>query len=213
MKRIGIIICALLGVYSVALLFIDLYSGQELVRGYFSDIVAGVDHPLPYRAFYGINTSLTVVLLSGIALLFLVCVAAGRNSGSQQGRLWFQWSQILFFIYLAFDERLLIHEKMGSLLGVEDALLIGGLGVVELVLLFWIGDVLRQPWKVKGWLLPAAGCFALMVCIDGFFPTEMRGRLASEDLSKTWAVAFLWAYAWKYCMALITPSGKVCDGP
>jgi len=212
MKRADIIICILLGLYSIALLFVDLHLGQEFARGYFSDIVTGTDYPLPYRAFFGINTSLAVVLLSGIALLFSVCVGVGRSGGNQKRRLWFQWSQILFFIYLAFDERLLIHEKTGSLLGVEDALLIGGLGVVELVLLFWLGDVLQQSWRVKRWLVPAAGCFAAMVCIDALFPSGMCGRLAIEDLSKTWAIAFLLVYAWQYCMASIILSGKVCDG-
>lgn len=208
MKRIGIIICALLGVYSFALLLVDLQLGQEFARGYFSDIVVGTDYPLPYRAFYGINTSLTVVLLSGIALLFLVCMGAGRNNGKQDRQFWFQWSQIFFFIYLACDDRLLIHEKAGSVLGVEDALLIGALGVLELLFLFLVGDVLRQPWKVKGWLLPAAGCFAIMVCIDGLFPSGMRGRLAVEDLSKMWAIVFLWVYAWTYCMDLIRASSQ-----
>lgn len=212
MKKAGIVICILLGLYSVSLLFVDLRLGQEFVRGYFSDIVIGADYPLPYRAFYGINTSLTVFLLAGIALLFSVCVGMGRNGGSLERRPGFEWAQIFFFIYLAFDERLLVHEKAGSLLGIEDALLIGGLGVVELLLLFWLGDVLRQPRRVKKWLLPAAVCFALMVCIDGFFPSGMRGRLAAEDLSKTWAAAFLWVYAWKYCMAILTPSREVPDG-
>ena len=39
-----------------------------------------------------------------------------------------------------------------------------------------------------------------MVGIDALCPSAMRGRLAMEDLSKTWGSVFLLVYAWQYCM-------------
>ena len=206
MKWAGIIIFFLLGLYSAALLLIDVQLGQDFSRGYFSDIITGTDYTLPYRAFFGINTSITVVMLVGIALLFLVCIGFGQHDGSQGIRVCFQWSQVFFFLYLAGDERLLIHEKMGSLLHTEDSLLIFGLGLMELLLLFSVGRVMRQPWRIKGWLIPAAATFAIMVCIDALLSPGMRGRLALEDLSKTWSILFLLIYAWQYCMDSIVGS-------
>jgi hypothetical protein len=213
MKWTGITIFTLLGLYSAALLLVDVQLGQDVARGYFSDIVTGTDYSLPCRAFFGINTTLSVVLLSGIALLFLSCIGLGQHTENQGGQVYFEWSQVFFFLFLACDERLLIHERMGSLLKCDDSLLIAGLGLVELFLLFLVGGVLRKPWRVKGWLIPAAACFAVMVCIDGLFPPCMRGRLALEDLSKTWASLFLLIYAWQYCLDSVTCSlYEVSDG-
>ena len=206
MKWACITVCFLLGLYSIALLVIDIQLGQDFVRGYFSDIITGTDYTLPYRAFFGINTSITVVMLVGIALLFLVCVGLGRYSAFRGPHRSFLWSQVFFFLFLACDERLLIHEKMGSLLHVEDALLIFGLGLAELLLLFLVGRVMQQSWRIKGWLIPAAACFAVMVFIDAFLPSGLPGRLAFEDLSKTWSILFLLIYAWQYCMDSITCS-------
>lgn len=214
MKRVGILCFALLGLYSVALVFVDIQLGQDVARGYFSDIITGTEHSLPYIAFFGINTTITVAMLTGISLLFLVGIGLAHQAGNPRDRMFFPWSQVLFFLLVACDERLLIHEKMGSLLQMEDAFLILGLGLVELVLLFGVGKVTRQPWNLKGWLLPAAVCFAVMVGVDGLFPDDMCGRLALEDLSKTWAIYFLLIYAWQFCMDSASLSHqRRSDGP
>ena len=213
MRKILIYIFTLLGLYSVALGLIDVQLGQDAVRGYFSDIITGTDYLLPYRALFGINTTLSVSMLTGTALIFLVCIGLGQRRGRSGRPVLFQWSQVLIFLFLACDERLLIHEKVGALLHIEDALVIAGLGFVELVLLVFVGDVMQQPWKMKGWLILAAIFFALMVGVDGLLPSGMSGRLALEDLSKTWAVLFLLIYAWQYCMESASDSsGKVSDG-
>ena len=182
--------------------------GQDQVRGFFSDIVTGTDHPLPYRAFFGINTTLTVVMLMGAALLFFVCVSYSARQGVTGKIGFFQCSQVVFFIYLASDERLLIHEKMAAVLGVNDSFLILGLGLIELGLLFSVGEVIKQSWSVKRWLLPVCGFFGVMVFVDAFLPERMAGRLAVEDLSKTWATAFLLIYAWQYCTGWVFGSSR-----
>lgn len=206
MKRGLAAVLLMLGLYSIALFAADVHYGQDAVRGIFSDIITGTDYPLPYRVFFGINTTLSVVMLSGVALLFLVCGSFGRYAAIPNARLWFHWSQVLFFLYLACDERLMIHEKAGSLLHVEDAFLIFGLGGIEILLLLLIGDLESQPWKVKGWLLPAMACFLIMGLVDALVPSRIRGRLALEDLSKVWAILFLLIYAWQYCMTFIASS-------
>lgn len=214
MKWIRIILFSLLVLYSVALIWMDVQLGQNYVRGIFSDIITGTDHPLPYRAFFGLNTTLVVVMLMGAALLFSVSARCSARQGVRGRVLFFQGSQIIFFIYLACDERLLIHEKMASLLGVNDAFLILGLGLVELLLLFSAGEIIKQPWKLKAGVFSAGAFFGLMVLIDALGPECMDGRLALEDLAKTWAVAFLLIYAWEYCLDWIfTSAGRESDGP
>ena len=84
---------------------------------------------------------------------------------------------------------------------------------MELGLLFIVGKVSQQPWAVKGWLLPVGVFFGLMVFVDAFLPDKMVGRLALEDLSKTWAGLFLLAYAWHYTINSIPYSEpKESDG-
>jgi hypothetical protein len=203
-KALKFTLLAGLLLYSVALLWIDFAVSQDQVRGYLSDIVDGHDYPLPYFALFGINTTITVVLLTGISLLFAVCLGTRPPTSGDARLRFFLWSQFLFFLYLACDERLLIHEKAGKLLGVNDALLLGGLGLVELVLLFAAGDVMKQARSLKQRLAWACVFFAAMVLIDGLLPSLMPGRLAMEDLAKTWAIVFLFLYAWRFCMEWIS---------
>lgn len=205
-RWIGIALIVMMALCSVALLMMDVKFGQDYVRGFFSDIIPGTDYRLPYQALFGINTTLTVAMLTGISLLFLFSASLGRHVNIRGSRMGFLWFQVFFFLYLACDERLLIHEKIGSLLSINDAIWILALGVVELLVLFSIGEVIRQPWRIKKWLLAAAASFSIMVCVDALFPADMRGRLALEDLSKTWAIVFLLIYAWQYCMDFILSS-------
>lgn len=211
-KRIQIIFFLLLIAYTAALMSTDLLLGQDQVRGFFSDIVTGTDYPLPVRSFFGINTTLSVVMLSCCSLLFFVCIGCSNSHGVDRKALFFQCSQVLFFLYLTADERLLIHEKMASVLEVNDILFILGLGLTELLLLFSAGEVVKQPWKLKGWLIPACAFYATMALVDGCFPQRMPGRLALEDLSKIWTAFFLLIYAWQYTINWISCSWrKACD--
>ncbi len=213
MKYTRIILFFLLAIYSIALFWIDVQWGQDQVRGFFSDIITGTDHPLVYRAFFGINTTLVVLMLTGSALLFFVCIGCSPQQSIKRKTLLFQSSQVLFFLYLACDERLLIHEKLASIFGFEDSFFILGLGLVELALLIFMGEVMKQSWKIKGWLFSVCLFFGLMVLVDMFLPERMSGRLALEDLSKIWAVAFLFTYAWQYGMDWIAGLWtKECDG-
>ena len=202
-KWVLILQFAVLAVYSAGLLAIDVSMGHDVARGFFSDIIAGVDYPLPDKALFGINTSLCVTLLVGTGLLYAVCVAAPIGKQAPRDRC-FQIAQVLLFAYLAADDRLRIHELVGYTIGMEDAFLLLGLGVLEVAVLFFLGRVHRWPWRVKGWLVAAGGFFFVMVLIDAFFPDEMSGRLAMEDLSKLWAIFFLFMHAWRYCLAWVS---------
>lgn len=196
----------MLSVYSAGMLAIDITKGEDVSRGYFSDIVPGEYYQLAFPPMFGINTSLSVILLAGTALLYAVSVTFSERKDRTQKDTVFQISQALFFAYLAADDRFRLHEFAGYRIGVDDAFLLMGLGVVQMGFLIGLGRVHKQTWHLKGCLLTAGALFFLMVLIDAFMPEEIRGRLAMEDLSKLWATAFLFLYAWFYCQTWI--SGK-----
>lgn len=195
---------ALLVVYSACMLHLDLSYGEEVARGYFSDIVAsGRTYDLALPSLYGINTSLSVIVLSCIALLYIVCIGFhGRRVQTKRDRM-FQIAQAGFFSYFAADDRLMLHETVGVKLGMEDAYLLLVLGLLQLLALFLLAHVHRQIWPLKASVLAAGGLFFLMVLVDAFVPREMHGRLALEDLFKLWATVFLLLYAWLYCQRWI----------
>ena len=51
-----------------------------------------------------------------------------------------------------------------------------------------------------------------MVFVDAFINSDMLGRLAVEDLSKLWAVVFLFVYAWSYTMERLPGSERALSG-
>jgi|GEM_PF-655030 len=194
----------MLSVYSAGLFCIDITRGEEISRGYFSDIVPGEDYQLAFPPMFGINTSLSVILLAGTALLYAVSVTFSERKDRTPKDTVFQTVQVLFFAYLAADDRFRLHEFAGYRIGVDDAFLLLGLGVVQVGVLIGLGVVHKQVWHLKGCLLTAGALFFLMVLIDAFMPEEIRGRLSMEDLSKLWATAFLFLYAWFYCQTWIS---------
>jgi len=193
----------LLCVYTVAMIAIELRLGKEHVRGYFEDIVAGRDYPLIHKVMYGINTSIDVALLAAISVLFLVCVSVSRYASKVSSRLWFECSEVLFFLFAACDERFMIHEKLGNVTSVDNSVYVVLLGVVELLLLYYPGRVLQQPWRLKAWLIPVTVCVGISIGLDAAFPTKASEMLTIEDLAKTWAMVFMLIYAWQYCMDAI----------
>jgi hypothetical protein len=212
MKYVGILFFIGLIVYSACLLSLDFQQGQPAVRGYFSDIVTDTDYPVYPKALFGINTSISVSLLGGCALLYLVCIGVRLPKKADWKSTVFLWSQVAFFLYMAADERLRIHEWLGACFGVEDAFILLGMGGLEVFLLVYFGDVLRQSWRTKIHLLITSLFFGLMVFVDAFIHSDMFGRLAVEDLSKLWAVVFLFVYAWCCTMERLSGSERALSG-
>ena len=134
------------------------------------------------------------------ALVFAAClvIIEGLPQATRERR--FYWSQLLVFGYLGFDDRFLVHERLGRVLGVPDHYYLVLLGLLEVVFLLTWGDFRRQSQPTKRYVFVAAVLFAVMIVIDGFVPSEMTLRLSMEDLAKTWACAFLFLFAWHvYC--------------
>lgn len=193
-------------IYSICLLSLDFMFGQAAVRGYFSDIVTDAHYPVLYSSLFGINTSISVCLLCGCSLLYLICIAVPTSRMTDWKLSFFLWSQVVFFLYVAADERLRIHEWLGGSLGVEDAFILLAMGALETVALLYFGGVLGQSRQKKIHLFLTVLFFALMVVVDAFIQPNWPGRLAVEDLLKLWAVVFLFSYAWCYTIDRVGPA-------
>lgn len=175
--------------YSLILIFTEIKTSQNYVHYFYADIEGEVP-------FYAINTSLAVALMLATSLMFKVNSVLLPFEKINVIQRKFYLSQACFFCYLALDDRFLIHEKLGYILGINDAYIILSLGLTEIAFILTWGNY--QQWKesTKSYLFKAAICFAIMVIMDGFFPQEVVLRLSLEDLSKTWANVFLFLFAW-----------------
>ena len=183
-------ICFLgLTAYCIVLIFLEIKVSQKFVRNFFTDI----EGPVP---FYAVNTTLSVFLLFATALMFAVCLVCLQPGKKNKAKVNFYRSQILLFGYLACDDRFLLHEKLGAMLGIQDALILIGLGMLEIWLIVTWGNFSQWNQKTKNNIYKAAICFAVMVAIDSFLPREMIPRLSLEDLSKTWANTFIFLFSW-----------------
>ena len=206
MSWIRILLFSLLALYSIALIGLDFIWGQEFVKGFFSDVVTRANYKVGYAPLFAINTSISVMLLFGTAVLFAVCLGIKRLCLKST---LFHVSQLGFYLYLAADDRLRFHEWLGRCLGLKDAFVLFGIGMCQLAFLYFLGGVVKQSWRLKRHLIATAVFFCIMVFIDAFMPQEMDGRLAMEDISKLWAVFFLFLYAWYYCMDWVSENSMM----
>jgi len=190
----------LIAVYSLILLITEWQTSQLFVRQFLTDIgqyeIAG----------YAINTTLSVFLLWATALLFVISLSCVDKKSPEY---WFFISQIIMFIYLGCDERFLIHESVGKFLGRNDAYLLLGLGIIEVGLLAWLGNLQQKTKLARQFLYTAAILFAVMVVIDAKFPNDMVLRLSLEELTKLWADIFLFLFAWEIMQQQISGNKSI----
>ncbi|WP_394746799.1 hypothetical protein [Spongiimicrobium salis] len=177
--------------YSIFIVIVELQYGQTGVREYLTDINGS-------GPFYGLNTTFTTILLTLTSYNFILC--ALRYHKKEKGRnlqLLFFIIQALIFLYLALDERFKVHERVGGKLGIDDAYVLGLVGVGELVVLYYFKELLWNN-TLKSYALYLGGlCFGIMILIDAFGAKEGLLRLSFEDLSKTWAIFFLFIYSFE----------------
>ena len=166
--------------------------GEPEVRLYLTDIEGDV-------VFYGINTTLSVLLLALIGYNFLLCFfKTPKTKGQEKDFRMFFIAQTLIFCFLATDERFMVHERLGYFLSVNDAFILLGIGILELLLLYYYEQLVWQR-SLKNYALVLGGfCFFIMVLIDAFVTENAGLRLAIEDLSKIWAVFFLFIYSFQF---------------
>jgi len=176
---------ALLGVYTVAVPCVE-----PLLR------TTAVESPL--RALAGINTTLCLFLAWGTALIHAIglMTASAEERGAER---WFFVSQVVVFGYLGAYDRFLLGASSASLLGGgADAVLLA-LVVVEMALLLTLGRVTRRPADQQRKVGGAAALFGLLLPI-GLGVARPAPFVASvAGLAKTWALAWLFLFAWDMC--------------
>jgi len=187
---------AALGGYTLALLLFEWRTSQEAVRFFFQDIYGDT-------LLKGLNTTICVAFLWGACLLFGVTAWCCRQRSGQEREGLFAISQVLVFFYLACDDRFQIHERIGRQLGVEDAYILVGVGLIEVLLLWRLGGFGRRAVTQRRTVLLAGGLFAAMAFVDAVLPSGLRLRLSVEDLLKTWSCAALLLFAWQTCRTQI----------
>lgn len=197
MTRIRAICFAMLAVYSMWLIGLEMDGSQARVRPYFSDIEGEV-------ALFAVNTTLSVALLAGTALLlmFAAMADAPRRHGGRQ----FLISLAALFALLAADDRFQLHEGLGWRLGVPDHYVLFAWGLVGLPLLAAYG----RPALVslRGAVLFAAGAalLAASFAIDAFAASDAWLRLSLEDLAKSWGAAMFLAFGWETARYHLAPA-------
>lgn len=177
----------LLVFYSLALIIIELIKSQSYVRNFFTDI----KDPIGNFPFYGINTSICFFLLWAAALMFLIVIIKNDSKILNP----FYFSQVFIFFYLGLDERLLIHEYLGDVFRINDAIVLLIIGILELFFLIYLGKIFQMKKIISSKIFFAGVFFLIMVIIDGFFPSAMVLRLSFEDIFKTWAIFFIFLFS------------------
>ncbi len=191
MSAPGRLVLALCALHGAILLGVELARSASGLRPY----VADVEGPVRFTAA---NTTLSVGLLWSAALLFAVALHLGRGrSGTDRRETWFLASQVLVLGGLAADDRFMLHEWAGGFLGIQDALVLVAVGVVEVWLLLGPGRARQRPAAQRLTLLAVAAAFGAMVVIDGVVPADLTGRLALEEATKVWGGVGLACFAWQ----------------
>jgi hypothetical protein len=186
------VLAAGLACYTVALLLYEWRTSQDAVRRFFTDIGEG-------RPLYGINTTICVALLGGASILFAVLALGCGEEPEDRAERRFALSQTIVFFYLACDDRLQLHELIGLRLPFEDAWVVAGVGLIEVLLVWRLGRFPARPAAQRRYLALGAVLFAAMTVVDVVGPSAMPLRLSVEDLLKTWACAALALFAWECC--------------
>jgi hypothetical protein len=190
MRPLHYVIFSLTMIYTITIMVIEWKTSQDFVRNFLGDIQQG------QILFFGINTVFSTFLLWATALLFaisLLCIDQQR----ERREYWFFWSQIVMFFSLGFDERFMVHERVGRWFNMEDAYLLLAAGLVELLLLVRLGALRQRTPSALTFLFLGALMFGVMIIVDGFFPSQMVLRLSMEDLAKFWGCLFLYLFAWE----------------
>ncbi len=181
------IVYGLLVAYSIVLLGIEWTTSQDYVRNFFTDVTG----PVP---FYAVNTTLSVSLLWGTALLFGVCAFCSREQKATTAQN-FYLSQTAIFFWLGFDDRFQFHEKASAFLTIRDEWILLAVAGLELALLLKYSRV-YLPKSANRYFISASLLFVGMIIVDGLFPHDLVLRLSSEDILKTWACFQFALAAW-----------------
>ena len=186
-KAISWMFFAALAAYSAVLLAIEATTSQDFVRHYFSDIDGG-------RPFFAINTSLSMLLLVGGAVL-LAFAATLQKSAPAMAKC-FLLSQTGMLCFLAFDDRFQLHEALAYRIGIADHFIMAGWAAMEVGLILALARLDRISFQSFAFVFAGGCCFVVMMLFDAVMPHDLFMRLSIEDLAKSWAAALFFAASW-----------------
>lgn len=196
---LGLFAALLLVIYSIALMVIDATQSRDFVRIFFTDI------GMPYKEAayaaadghigYGLNTTLSAFFFASAGVMMFFS-ALGRRSTFDRGDLLFLLQGMLL-IYLAADDRFLLHERFSQQFYLYSSIIILSVMVLNLfiyIILFRFKYFNNQMVKM---LLITGSVSALAAGVDFFIPLNFPVRLSLEDLLKLWSAFFFLLFAWE----------------
>jgi hypothetical protein len=173
--------------------------GQDYVRHYLTDLKGPV-------LFYGVQTAITTVLMVLISYNFILTYFFAKNIPTQPNnfRLFFL-SQALVFLYLAIDERFMIHERIAYVLNIHDAIPLLSVAIYQLLVFLYYKDYCKTLIYWNSPIVLGSICFAIMISIDAFASSNAVLRLSFEDLFKLWGIFFFFRYSCKNYLKWVKP--------
>lgn len=190
-------------IYSALICVLEFNYGQDYARHYLTDAKGPV-------LFYGIHTIITTVLLCIISYNFILCYFFAQKT--KRDGLEFKWffiSQSLVFLYLAIDDRFMLHERIAYVLGISDAIPLLVLAIIEAVLLVYYKQISLGAIKWNSAIILGSICFSIMIIIDTFAPLNGILRLSFEDLFKLWGIFFLFRFSCITYLKWLGPYNKI----
>jgi hypothetical protein len=187
-------------IYSIIIITLEYSFGADHIRHYLTDIKGPV-------FFYGIQTTVTTVLLSITSYNFILSYVFAKQITMRSSRnlRFFFLSQAILFLYLAIDERFILHESIGGFIGFNDALILLLIAFVQLVVFMYFKDFIKTLIYWNSPLVLGSICFVIMIIIDGFVPRDTNLRLSFEDLFKLWGIFFFFRYSYSVYDRLVKP--------
>lgn len=191
--------------FSIIIITLEFRFGQEYVRHYLTDLKGPV-------FFYGIQTTITTVLLVIISYNFVLTYFFAKNIPSKPGnfRLFFL-AQTLIFLFLAIDERFMIHERLAFFLNIHDAIPLLTIAAFQLLIFLYYRDYCKSLVYWSSPIVLGSICFAVMIAIDTFAPLHADLRLSFEDLFKLWGIFFFFRYSCKLFLAWVKPTENALE--
>jgi hypothetical protein len=170
--------------YTSFFLALNIHCTQEQMSYYFADITGPV-------MFYAVNTTLSVLLLWGTGLIFLLCFFIETETTRDLRRIAFYFSQIIVFWFLAFDDRFGLHEYLGSAFQIHKAYILLFWGCLEGIALTWSESFHKSSLAAKFNIILAAFLFFCMFLVSALVPPEVIMFETVKDMLKIWSSLFI----------------------
>jgi len=184
---------AALGLYSVGFLLFEYAS----FHGVPPTDVSHLPNPFP---LYVVNATLSVFLMLGTALLFMVSLVvdelrAERRALSTGGK--FYISQIVIFALLGLDEQFRPYDALRAWVNIEQSIVLLVVGAAECVLIARLGEMRARGTQVRRNLYLAAAIFVAIVGTAFGIPERVQQYFALAGLAMTWFALFSFLVAWE----------------